>query len=125
MLERKQELATKIAQLSDVRSRLEIQKDASKLCVAESIKDFHEQMQLVLKEKVPLEKLGPEFMSIDRAKLQMSLDISKMRPLSKREEEEVDKRVSERIVKLSSRRSSPGKPRAMSPLTDTRKEENK
>ena len=73
----------KIAELRDVKDRLLIQKDAAKLCVAESIKDFHEQMQLVLREPVALGNLGPELMSIDRAKLATSLDISNMRALTK------------------------------------------
>ena len=93
----------KIAELRDVKDRLLIQKDAAKLCVAESIKDFHEQMQLVLREPVTLGNLGPELMSIDRAKLATSLDISNMRALSKQEEAEMDNRMS---AKLSNSRRS-------------------
>ena len=46
-------------------------------CVAESIKDFHEQMELVLREKVSLDKLGPELKSIDRASLALQIDVNK------------------------------------------------
>ena len=69
LIEQQQALRLKIGQLIDVKDRLVIQKDASKLCVAESIKDFHEQMQLVLREKVDLNQLGPELVSIDRQRL--------------------------------------------------------
>ena len=83
--------------MKDVKERLLVQRDASKLCVAESIKDFHEQMQLVLRDNVKLENLGPELMSIDRARLAMSLDISKMHPPTRQEEEAMEKHMSAKL----------------------------
>ena len=73
-----------------MKERLLIQKSAAKLCVAESIKDFHEQMELVLREKVDLGKLGPELLTIDRASLAVQIDVTKLKKMTKQEKTQED-----------------------------------
>ena len=105
------QLKRKIQQLIDVKDRLLVQKDAAKLCVAESIKDFHEQMELVLREKVTLDQLGPELKSIDRASLALQIDVNKTK-ISRQQREQEEKELQQRMsAKLSSHRSSPSKAR--------------
>ena len=67
-------------------------------------------MELVLREKVDLGKLGPELQSIDRASLALQIDVNKMKRTSKQEREQEDKELEKRMsAKLSSHRSSPSK----------------
>ena len=59
-------------------------------------------MQLVLREPVKLENLGPELVSIDRPRLAMSLDVASIRAPTPAEEARADEVFS---AKISSSRS--------------------
>ena len=47
-------------------------------------------MELVLREKVDLGKLGPELVTIDRASLALQIDVNKMKKMSKQEKAQED-----------------------------------
>lgn len=48
----------------------------SKIVVAEGIKDFHEQMEILLDKKVNVKEVGPELLSINRESLNLALNLS-------------------------------------------------
>ena len=46
--------------LKDSKQRLHIQSMVGKMVVAEGIKDFHEQMEILLDKKIHVSTIGPE-----------------------------------------------------------------
>ena len=73
-------------------------------------------MELVLREKVDLGKLGPELQTIDRSSLALQIDVNKMKKMTKEEKKQEDLELQKRMsAKLSSHRSSPSKARDGSP----------
>ena len=92
----------KLAALQDIQDRLSIQAQCSKLIVADSIKDFHEQMQQLVGKTIDLKKVGPELLSINREGLALNLDISRIKPPTLEEEKEMELRISAKLSNLTS-----------------------
>ena len=63
----------KIAEFVDLKDRLTVHTLVMQLCLAHGLQTYHHQVGAVLKESVSLKNVGPELMSIDRARLASSL----------------------------------------------------
>ena len=61
--------------LKDLKQRLHIQAMVGKMVVAEGIKDFHEQMEILLDKKVVVNTIGPELLEINRDTLNLALNL--------------------------------------------------
>lgn len=46
--------------------------------VAEGIKDFHEQMEILLDRKVKINEIGPELLAVNRDGLNLALNLPKV-----------------------------------------------
>ena len=55
------------------------------MVVAEGIKDFHEQMEILLDKKVTVDEIGPELLSINRESLNLSLNLSQINKMTAEE----------------------------------------
>ena len=72
------------------------------MVVAEGIKDFHEQMEILLDKKVTVDEIGPELLSINRESLNLSLNLSQINKMTAEEQKEIENRISEKISNLTS-----------------------
>ena len=45
------------------------------MVVAEGIKDFHEQMEILLDKKVQVNEIGPELLKVNRESLNLTLNL--------------------------------------------------
>ena len=63
-----------------------------KLCLAQGLKCFHEQVSAVLKAGVDLRNVAPELVSIDRQNLGRSIDLQ-LNLMTKKEQDKNDQRI--------------------------------
>ena len=59
LADKQAELTKQLIMFKDMKQRLEIHSKVNKLVVAEGIKDFHEQMEILLDRKVIIKEIGP------------------------------------------------------------------
>ncbi len=58
--------------LADIKARLEVHRVAMRLVVAESLKEYHEQFQMILSQKdMKVEAIGPELLDLNRENLKL------------------------------------------------------
>ena len=72
----KQKNNDKLRQLVDIKDRLTVHAYVLKLSLAHGLQTYHQQVSAVLRENVKLSQVGPELISIDRARLSSNLDLS-------------------------------------------------
>ena len=75
LTEKKNEMTKKLIMLKDSKQRLHIQAMVGKMVVAEGIKDFHEQMEILLDKKVAVNTIGPGLLEINRDTLNLALNL--------------------------------------------------
>ena len=73
--EKRNEMTKQLIMLKDCKQRLHIQSMVGKMVVAEGIKDFHEQMEILLDKKVNVSAIGPELLGINRDTLNLALNL--------------------------------------------------
>ena len=72
LYERRKQMELETKMLKDVRSRLEVHRIALRLIVAESLKDYHEQFQMILsKPQMIVNSIGPDLMELNRENLKL------------------------------------------------------
>ena len=108
-LERANNAEKAVRHMADVKGRLELQRQALRLIVAESLKDYHEQFKMILNNKeMQVSKIGPELLDLNRESLKLQLDISKVKLQTDAEQKATETRVSERLkARLSENSMSP------------------
>ena len=98
LLEEAEKAQTELKAIQEVRARLDIQAISLRLICAEALRDYHDQMRMILqKPDMPLTAMGPELLSINRESLSLQLDISKIRPPTEDETRAMEERVSQRM----------------------------
>lgn len=108
IFERKKQLEAETKMLKDVRARLEVHRVALRLVVAESLKDYHEQFKMILSQPaLPVQRIGPELLELNRENLKLQLDMSKIKPPTQEEQKIIDNKISERFAARLSNLSSP------------------
>ena len=73
----------------DVAARLEVQMLALKLCIANGIQTYHQQMSAILQEPVKLSQMAPLLVSIDRARMATNLGIGVQQAVDASKEEAI------------------------------------
>ena len=74
------------------------------MVVAEGIKDFHEQMEILLDKKVQVNEIGPELLKVNRESLNLTLNLEQLeeQSLTAEEQKEMESRVSAKMSNLKS-----------------------
>lgn len=73
--EAKEKAKVKLTEQMDSKDRLTVHAFVLRLCLANGLAMYHSQVSAVLKAEVKLSQVGPELMSIDRARLASSLGV--------------------------------------------------
>lgn len=105
--EKSNEYQKQLKLLKDIKSRLAIQSMIGKLVVAEGIKDFHEQMEILLDKKVKVDAIGPELLGINREGLNMTLNLSELKQTTPEEWGEMEQVLTAKISAKMSNLTSP------------------
>ena len=102
--ERQNELTKELKMLKDCRQRLHIHSQVCRMVVAEGIKDFHEQMEILLDKKVQVNEIGPELLKVNRESLNLTLNLEQLeeQSLTAEEQKEMESRVSAKMSNLKS-----------------------
>ena len=85
--EKQNELTKELKMLKDCRQRLHIHSQVCRMVVAEGIKDFHEQMEILLDKKVQVDEIGPELLKVNRDSLSLTLNLEQLEEQSLTAEE--------------------------------------
>ena len=88
--------------LKDVKQRLHIQAMVGKMVVAEGIKDFHEQMEILLDKKVVVNTIGPELLEINRDTLNLALNLEQIKQPTAEDYEAIEAKLSAKMSNLTS-----------------------
>ena len=78
LYDKQNELTRQLQSLKEIKDRLAIQSLTAKLVVAEGIKDFHEQMEILLDHKVHINEIGPELLTVNRESLNLHLNLTQL-----------------------------------------------
>ena len=88
--------------LKDTKQRLHIQAMVGKMVVAEGIKDFHEQMEILLDKKVNVKEIGPELLEINRDTLNLALNLENIKAPTAQDYEVIEAKLSAKMSNLTS-----------------------
>jgi len=73
-----------------------------KMVVAEGIKDFHEQMEILLDKKVQVNTIGPELLGINRDTLNLALNLENIKQPTAEEYDVIEAKLSAKMSNLTS-----------------------
>ena len=112
LFEKADQMEREVRHLADTKARLEVHRVALRLIVAESLKDYHEQFQMILSKKdMTVDKVGPELLDLNRESLKLQLDISKIQQPTEEEQRNIEEKVSERLMARLGNLASPEAPK--------------
>ena len=72
------------------------------MVVAEGIKDFHEQMEILLDKKVKVGEIGPELLEINRDTLNLALNLENIKAPTAQDYDAMEAKLSAKMSNLTS-----------------------